>query len=85
MAASRMAAWYAQPGLGDARRHAACPRRRPFADSGHPIRFLRQRRNQSPLANSTPLVIDNQAAIAMGQMPQFTEKQKHIPIRMRVT
>ena len=30
----------------------------------------------------TPLMIDNQAAIAMGQMPQFTEKQKHIPIRM---
>jgi len=29
----------------------------------------------------TPLMIDNQAAIAMGQMPQFTEKQKHIPIR----
>jgi hypothetical protein len=30
----------------------------------------------------TPLMIDNQAAIAMGQMPHFTEKQKHIPIRM---
>jgi hypothetical protein len=30
----------------------------------------------------TPLMIDNQAAIAMGPMPQFTEKQKHIPIRM---
>jgi hypothetical protein len=27
-------------------------------------------------------MIDNQAAIAMGQMPQFTGKQKHIPIRM---
>ena len=30
----------------------------------------------------TPLLIDNAAAIAMGQMPQFTEKQKHIPIRI---
>ena len=30
----------------------------------------------------TPLLIDNQAAIAMGQMPQFTERQKHIPIRI---
>ena len=30
----------------------------------------------------TPLYIDNQACIAMGQMPQFTEKQKHIPIRV---
>ena len=30
----------------------------------------------------TPLMIENQATIALGQMPQFTEKQKHIPIRM---
>jgi hypothetical protein len=30
----------------------------------------------------TPLYIDNQACIAMGMMPQFTEKQKHIPIRI---
>ena len=30
----------------------------------------------------TPLMIHNQSAIAMGQMPQFTEKQKHIPICM---
>ena len=30
----------------------------------------------------TPLYIDNQACIAMGRMPQFTEKQKHIPIRI---
>jgi transposase InsO family protein len=30
----------------------------------------------------TPLLIDNAAAIAMGQMPQFTEKQKHLPIRI---
>ena len=30
----------------------------------------------------TPLYVDNQACIAMGQMPQFTEKQKHIPIRV---
>lgn len=30
----------------------------------------------------TPLLIDNRAAIAMGNMPQFTEKQKHIPIRI---
>ena len=27
-------------------------------------------------------MIENQATIALGQMPQFTEKQKHIPIRM---
>ena len=31
---------------------------------------------------ATPLYIDNHACIAMGQMPQFTEKQKHIPIRI---
>ena len=30
----------------------------------------------------TPLLIDNRAAIAMGNTPQFTEKQKHIPIRI---
>jgi hypothetical protein len=30
----------------------------------------------------TPLYIDNRAAIAMGQLPQFTEKQKHIPVRL---
>ena len=30
----------------------------------------------------TPLYIDNSAAISMGQVPQFSEKQKHIPIRM---
>ena len=30
----------------------------------------------------TPLYIDNAAAISMGQLPQFTEKQKHIPIRI---
>jgi hypothetical protein len=30
----------------------------------------------------TLLMIDNQAAMAMRQMPQFTEKQKHIPICM---
>ena len=30
----------------------------------------------------TPLHIDNHACIEMGQMPQFTEKQKHIPIRI---
>ena len=30
----------------------------------------------------TPLYIDNHACIAMGQMQQFTEKQKHIPIRI---
>ena len=30
----------------------------------------------------TPLYIDNEACIAMGQMPQFSEKQKHIPIRI---
>ncbi len=27
-------------------------------------------------------MIENQDTIALGQMPQFTEKQKHIPIRM---
>ena len=30
----------------------------------------------------TPLLIDNQAAICMSKLPQFTEKQKHIPIRI---
>jgi len=30
----------------------------------------------------TPLYIDNTAAIAMGKLPQFTERQKHIPIRI---
>ena len=30
----------------------------------------------------TPLLIDNQAAICMSQLPQFTEKQKRIPIRI---
>jgi hypothetical protein len=30
----------------------------------------------------TPLYIDNSAAISMGKVPQFSEKQKHIPIRM---
>ena len=30
----------------------------------------------------TPLYIDNEACIAMGKMPQFSEKQKHIPIRI---
>ena len=30
----------------------------------------------------TPLFIDNKACIAMGQLPQFTEKQKHIPVRL---
>ena len=30
----------------------------------------------------TPLLIDNQAAICMSMLPQFTEKQKHIPIRV---
>jgi len=30
----------------------------------------------------TPLFIDNEAAIVMGKLPQFTERQKHIPIRI---
>jgi len=30
----------------------------------------------------TPLLIDNQTAICMSKLPQFTEKQKHIPIRI---
>ena len=30
----------------------------------------------------TPLFIDNSAAISMGKVPQFSEKQKHIPIRI---
>ena len=30
----------------------------------------------------TPLLIDNQAAICMSKPPQFTEKQKRIPIRI---
>jgi len=30
----------------------------------------------------TPLFIDNEAAITMGKLPQFTERQKHIPIRI---
>jgi hypothetical protein len=30
----------------------------------------------------TPLYIDNSAAISMGKVPQFREKQKHIPICM---
>ena len=30
----------------------------------------------------TPLLIDNQAVICMSKLPQFTEKQKHIPIRI---
>jgi hypothetical protein len=30
----------------------------------------------------TPLLIDNQAAICMSKLPQFTEKQKRIPIRI---
>ena len=30
----------------------------------------------------TPLLIDNQAAICMSKLPHFTEKQKHIPIRI---
>ena len=30
----------------------------------------------------TPLYIDNSAAIAMGKLPQFTERQKDIPIRI---
>jgi hypothetical protein len=30
----------------------------------------------------TPLFIDNQVAISMSKLPQFTEKQKHIPIRV---
>jgi len=30
----------------------------------------------------TPLYIDNTAAISMGKLPQFTERQKHIPIRI---
>jgi hypothetical protein len=38
--------------------------------------------NESDPLSPTPLMIDNQAAIAMGQMPQFTEKQNHIPVRM---
>jgi hypothetical protein len=29
-----------------------------------------------------PLLIDNQAAICMSKLPQFTEKQKRIPIRI---
>ena len=32
--------------------------------------------------NPTPMFIDNQAAICMSKLPQFTEKQKHIPIRI---
>jgi len=31
---------------------------------------------------STPTYIDNQACIAMAKMPVFSEKQKHIPIRV---
>jgi len=30
----------------------------------------------------TPPFIDNEAAIAMGKLPQFTERQKHIPSRI---
>ena len=30
----------------------------------------------------TPLYIDNAACIAMGNMPVFSERQKHIPIRV---
>jgi hypothetical protein len=30
----------------------------------------------------TPLLIDNQDVISMSKLPQFTEKQKHIPIRV---
>ena len=30
----------------------------------------------------TPLFIDNEAAITMGKLPQFTERQKHILIRI---
>ena len=39
-------------------------------------------KNESDPLSPTPLMIDKQAAIAMGQMPQSTEKQNHIPIRM---
>jgi len=31
---------------------------------------------------SSPTYIDNQACIAMAKMPVFSEKQKHIPIRV---
>jgi len=31
---------------------------------------------------ATPLYIDNTAAIAMGKLPQFSERQKYIPIRI---
>jgi len=31
---------------------------------------------------STPTYIDNQACIATAKMPVFSEKQKHIPIRV---
>ena len=30
----------------------------------------------------TPPFIDNEAAIAMGKLPQFTERQKHVPSRI---
>ena len=30
----------------------------------------------------TPIFIDNQTTICMSNLPQFTEKQKHIPIRI---
>jgi hypothetical protein len=30
----------------------------------------------------TPMYIDNAACIAMGKMPVFSERQKHIPIRV---
>jgi hypothetical protein len=30
----------------------------------------------------TTLLIDNQTVIYMSKLPQFTEKQKHIPIRI---
>ena len=36
----------------------------------------------APSAQFTPIYIDNQACIAMAKMPVFSEKQKHIPIRV---
>ncbi len=45
------------------------------------IRSLREDFYKSKL-EPTPLLIDNQAAICMSKLPQFTGKQKNIPIRI---